>query len=119
MIDLTPIFQAVISLLAALITFKLIPWIKSKTTEKQQENLQALIRVLVFAAEQMYGAGKGAEKMEYVCAELRARGYTVDISQIEAEVFTAFHYENWLLPNQPKDADAAPEKPPDGAERAG
>ena len=30
-IDLTPIFQAIIALLAALVTYKLVPWIKART----------------------------------------------------------------------------------------
>ena len=54
MIDLTPIFQAVIALLAALITYKLIPWIKSRTTKQQQENLYAAARIAVYAAEQLF-----------------------------------------------------------------
>lgn len=34
-IDLTPIFQAVIGFLAALITYRLIPWIQANTTPQQ------------------------------------------------------------------------------------
>ena len=78
MIDLTPIFQAVISLLAALITFKLIPWVKSKTTEKQQETLYAAARIAVYAAEQLYGAGQGDEKFQYVKEALEAAGFKLD-----------------------------------------
>ena len=65
-IDLTPVFQAIISLAVALVTYKLIPWIKARTDEKQQNLLQATVKILVFAAEQMYGAGKGEEKLDYV-----------------------------------------------------
>ncbi len=78
MIDLTPIFQAVISLLAALITFKLIPWIKSKTTEKQQETLYAAARIAVYAAEQLYGAGHGDEKLAYALNALEKSGFKID-----------------------------------------
>ena len=35
-INLTPILQALIALLASLITYKLIPWIKARTTAEQQ-----------------------------------------------------------------------------------
>lgn len=86
MIDLTPIFQAVIALLAAIVTYKLIPWIKSKTSEQQQLLLKSVVSTLVFAAEQMYGAGKGAEKLDYVVGELNKRGYTADRAQIEATI---------------------------------
>ena len=85
-IDLTPIFQAIIALLAAIITYKLIPWIKSRTTVEQQGLLSATVRTLVFAAEQLYGAGKGAEKLDYVVAEMEKRGFTADRAQIEAAV---------------------------------
>lgn len=86
MIDLTPIFQAVIALLAAIITYKLIPWIKAKTTDQQQQTLNALTKTLVFAAEQLYGAGYGPEKLDYVADELQKRGYTFDRPALEAAV---------------------------------
>ena len=78
MIDLTPIFQAVIALLAALITYKLIPWIISKTDEQQQANLQAAAKVAVFAAEQIFGAAKGEEKLDYALRALERAGYKID-----------------------------------------
>lgn len=86
MIDLTPILQALIGLLAALITYRLIPWIKARTTEAQQGNLRALVKVLVFAAEQLYGAGNGKEKLRYVREKLLEEGFDVDVAEIEAAV---------------------------------
>ena len=86
MIDLTPIINAVILLLASLITAKVIPWIKAKTTNEQQQMLRATIKTLVYAAEQVYGAGNGENKLGYVIAHLEAKGYTVDPSEIEAAV---------------------------------
>lgn len=90
-INLTPILQALIGLLAALITYKLIPWIKSKTTAQQRQNMAALIRVLVFAAEQLYGSGHGEEKLEYVCEKLREQGFEVNLPDIEATVYECFN----------------------------
>lgn len=86
MIDLTPILEAVISLAVALITYKLIPWIKAGTDEKQQNLLRATVKTLVFAADQLYGVGKGEEKLDYVIAEMEKRGFTADRAAIEAEV---------------------------------
>ena len=100
-IDLTPIFQAIIALLAALVTYKLIPWIKSKTTAQQQANLQATVRVLVFAAEQLYGAGAGHEKLEYVKQELERRGFTVDPSAIEGAVAEYLNFPEFIIPETP------------------
>lgn len=85
-IDLTPLFQAVIALLASIITLRLIPWIKSKTTEKQQDLLRAAVSVAVYAAEQLYGTGNGKEKLLYVKGKLAEKGYKVDIDEIEAAV---------------------------------
>lgn len=85
-VDLTPIFQAIIALLAALITCKVIPWIKAKTTNEQQTMLWATVRTLVFAAEQIYGAGQGAVKLAYVEGALEQRGFKVDTADIEAMV---------------------------------
>ena len=86
MIDITPVINAVIALLAAGVSVFLIPWIKSKTTAEQQALLTAMVRTLVYAAEQLYGAGKGAEKLDYVIKELEARGFTADRAAIEAAV---------------------------------
>ena len=86
MIDLTDIIQAVIALIVALITYKVIPWIKAKTTESQQAILMATVRTLVYAAEQLYGAGKGKEKFTYVRQKLQEKGFDIDVDAIEAAV---------------------------------
>ena len=85
-IDLTPIIQAVIALIAAIITVKVIPWIKAKTTNEQQALITATIKTLVFAAEQLYGSGIGNEKLAYVERELEAKGFKVERAQIEAVI---------------------------------
>ena len=85
-IDLTPLFQAVIGFLAALVTYKLIPWIQARTTAQQQELLRAAVSVAVYAAEQMYGAGAGKDKLMYVKGQLAKKGYHIDLDEIEAAV---------------------------------
>lgn len=85
-IDLTPILQAIIALLAALVTYKLIPWIKAKTTSEQQTMMKATVKTLVYAAEQIYGAGNGEAKLDYVVQQLTGKGFTVDRAEIEAAV---------------------------------
>lgn len=86
MINLTPIINAVIALLAAILTYKVLPWIKAKTTNEQQTMLRATVKTLVYAAEQIYGAGMGYEKMQYVKEQLEKKGFTVDRDEIEAAV---------------------------------
>ena len=61
-IDLTSIANAVIALIAAIITAFVIPWIRSKTTATQFEKIKMWVTVAVEAAEQLYtGSGRGAE----------------------------------------------------------
>ena len=90
-IDLTPLFRAIIALLAAIITYRLIPWIKANTSMKQQAIIKATVQTLVYAAEQLYGAGNGSKKLEYVKEQLAKKGYDVDRSEIEAAVYEAFN----------------------------
>ena len=85
-IDLTPIFQALIALFAAIITVKVIPWVQARTTAQQQALLSAAVKVAVYAAEQIYGTGAGKQKLLYVKGQLAKKGYHVDIDEIEAAV---------------------------------
>lgn len=91
-IDLTAIIQAVIALFAALITYRLVPWIKSKTTAQQQEALKAAARIAVFAAEQLYGAGHGEQKLDFALAKMQDMGYNID-KQAVRESIEATVYE--------------------------
>jgi hypothetical protein len=93
MIDLTPIVQAVLAVLAALITAFVIPWIKAKATVQQRELLERGVKTAVFAAEQVYGSGWGRDKMRYAEEYLRKRVYAVDIDLIEATVREYFGHD--------------------------
>ena len=98
-INLTPIFQSIIGLMAALITYKLIPWIRAKTTNEQRIRLDAAIRAAAFAAEQIFGSGHGADKMDYALRWLREQGFDVDSREVEAvvgELFNIAKAENIL-----------------------
>ena len=92
MYNFTPIINAVIALCAAAVTYWLIPWIKAHTTAEQQAGIRATVRVFIMAAEQIYGAGHGPEKMEYVKQQLEARGISISIAEIEAAVYEEFNF---------------------------
>ena len=47
--DITPVVNAVIALAAALVTAFVIPWIKSKTTAAQREEINAWVKIAVTA----------------------------------------------------------------------
>lgn len=91
MIDITPVINAVIALLAAGVSVFLIPWIKSKTTDAQRKELLEWVKIGVAAAEQLYkGQGRGEEKKQYVLDFLKQKGFKVDeesvVNAIEAIV---------------------------------
>lgn len=87
MIDITPIINAVIALIAALISVFLIPWIKANTTAKEQETLLELIKIAVAAAEQIYeGTCRGDEKKQYVLDFLASKGIKVDDEAVNAAI---------------------------------
>lgn len=91
MIDLTTIFQAAITLLAALITAFVIPWIKSRTTKTQREQIEAWVGIAVAAAEQLWKGHEkaGEEKKQYVLNFLADKGMTVDSDALDAMIEAA------------------------------
>ena len=95
MYDITPIFEAVAALIAALITAFVIPYIKSKTTAEQQKEMNAWVKIAVAAAEQIYvGSGRGEEKKAYVIDWLRSHGITVDEEKLDALIEAAVYELN-------------------------
>ena len=83
-IDLTSIANAVIALIAAIITAFVIPWIRSKTTAAQFEKIKMWVTVAVEAAEQLYtGSGRGAEKKAYVVEFLNSKGFKIDAETLD------------------------------------
>ena len=92
MIDITPIMEAIITLVFLCITTFLIPYIKSKTTSAQQEQIQAWVNIAVMAAEQLIqGSGMGAEKKEYVIKWLNKHNITFDAEKLDAMIEAAVY----------------------------
>lgn len=74
MINLTPLVNAFIVLLGAVITAFLVPYIKRKLNEAQLNELAKWVEVAVKAAEQIIkGTKVGQERKEWVLAYLRDR----------------------------------------------
>jgi len=83
-IDLTQIILAIITLIGAIISRYLIPWIKNKLSDQQYEVFATLVRVGVFAAEQLFSRDEWKEKKQYVVNLLLENGYTVDETAVDA-----------------------------------
>lgn len=92
MFDITPIVEAVVALIGVVITCIVIPYVRSKTTAQQREELNAWIKIAVAAAEQIYqGAGRGEEKKQYVLDWLEDHNVTVDEDRIDALIEAAVY----------------------------
>ena len=85
-IDLTGLINAVIALLGVLITYRLAPWLKARTTSEQQQILAAGVHTAVYAAEQLYRTGVIDDRLDYALKWLGSHGYSVDRAQVEAAV---------------------------------
>ena len=90
MTDLTPIVNAVIALIASIITTFLIPWIKSKIYAAKLAQIIEWVGIAVRAAEQIYNeSGMGEKKKQYVLDFLADKGFTLDPNSINAMIEAA------------------------------
>ncbi len=88
--DITPVVNAVIALAAAVVTAFVIPWVKSKTTAAQREEINYWVKIAVTAAEQIYlGAGKGKEKKKYVLDFLAEKNLKIDEESVDLMIESA------------------------------
>ena len=90
-IDYTDLIQAIISLVAVLITGFLVPYLKAKLSKEKFDKLKDLVSVAVKAAEQLYGSKTGQQKKEFVISFLISKGIKFDVDEvtalIESEVY--------------------------------
>lgn len=101
MIDFTPLFEALIALLAAVTSIYLIPWIKTRFDADQIAKARMVAEIAVYAAEKAYGAGHGKEKLEYAEQILAAHGVKLDaqrlVTMIDAEIKKMEQSEMYVL----------------------
>ena len=83
-VDYTPVVQAIIALVAVLITTFLIPWIKANYSAKQIEKAQYWVDVAVRASEQILKAADpdGSKRKAYVEAFLASKNLKLDVESI-------------------------------------
>lgn len=95
--NITPVINAVIALLAALITAFLVPWIKSKVGAQNMDQLLAWVDIAVAAAEQLFTSTDTQKKKQYVLDFLKGKGYTVNTEEVNNAVEAAvLHLHNSL-----------------------
>ena len=87
---LVKIILAIIALLSTIITYVLVPYLRSKTTEKQRSNIYTLVMLAVQAAEQIYiKQGEGQKKKEYVIGYLSSKGIKLTIEDLDMMIEAA------------------------------
>lgn len=86
MTDLTPVINAAIALIAALISAFLIPWIKRNIKAKDRDDFLRWVEIAVAAAEQLFHTTQGTEKKKYVLAFLEEKGYVCSESELNAAI---------------------------------
>lgn len=93
--DITPIIEAVAALICAIISAILVPYIRSKTTKEQQNEILQWVKIAVAAAEQLFtGSGRGEEKKAYVLDWLTSHGLRVDEAKLDALIEAAVYALN-------------------------
>lgn len=90
--DITPIIEAVVALIGAIVSAILIPYIKSRTSKEQQDEIAEWVKIAVAAAEQIYnGSGRGEEKKAYVLDWLTSHGLKVDEALLDGLIEAAVY----------------------------
>lgn len=88
--DMTKIIEAIITLLVALITAFVIPYIKAKLSADELAEIIKWVKIAVEAAEMIYKeSGMGKEKKKFVETFLTEHGIKVDIEQLDALIESA------------------------------
>ena len=86
MIDLTPAIVVILSVLITAVIGRGFRIMKERMNAEQEEMLRTWVHIAVYAAEKLYGAGRGAEKLSYVKKLLEEQGFTMDVNVLEALV---------------------------------
>lgn len=86
MIDLTPIIEALIGVAVTAITVFLIPWLRERFGNEKLEKARGWVQIAVLAAEKLYGAGNGDQKLEYAEAFLAQHKIKLDTAELIALV---------------------------------
>ncbi len=84
------IVLGVISILGAIITYMVVPYLKSKTSKEQRETIMFWVSVAVSAAEQIFNErGMGEEKKKFVVGFLVEQGIKVNLDELDVLIESA------------------------------
>lgn len=82
--DYTLLFEGILTMLFALITLYVVPWIKTKLSAENLDEIMKWVKIAVHAAEMIYKeSGMGKAKKDYVLTFLADKGIKYDERQID------------------------------------
>ena len=90
MIDVTDIILSLMALLASIAVSLVLPFLRMRLGSERAEAVKKAAELAVLAAEQLFGAGHGGEKLQFAKNYLESRGFTADEVAIEAAVAEYF-----------------------------
>lgn len=82
MIDLTPIINALILVLAAILAKYLVPWIKTNLTANQTDQLMKWAEIAAAAAQQLYWDLDGEKRKEHALELLAEKGFDINSAEV-------------------------------------
>lgn len=100
MIDLTPIINAIIALLAAVAVRYFVPWFKARTTTEQRAELLVWADIAVQAAQQLYYQQDGASRKEYAQFIMMQHGFDINEPEVDAAIEAAVLALHQALENE-------------------
>lgn len=91
MINWTEVIVALIGLMGAILTAVIVPLVRSKTTEKQRDNINTVITAAVWAAEQVLKRDDptGEIRKQYVVDYLLGKGIKLDLVDLDVMIEAA------------------------------
>lgn len=87
--DITKLIVAVLTLLLAIVTTFVIPWIKANKTQTQLNTWNMWVRIAVTAAEQIFTSDQWTEKKQYVLDYLNSKGIKYDSATVNNMIESA------------------------------
>ena len=88
--DYTKIIEAIITLIFALISVFVVPYVKKKISAEKLNEILKWVKKAVEAAEQIYDeTGMGAKKKKYVETFLTEHNISVDVEQLDVLIESA------------------------------
>lgn len=86
MIDFTPLAEAIITLATTAITLFLIPWLRERYGNEKLEKAKSWVQIAVYAAEKVYGAGNGDQKLKHAQRVLEQHKIKLDTMTLKTMV---------------------------------